>query len=59
VSEAGIEQVEFRPAYELLEDGEERLGRDHEWKATAGSGLMHRVEGSANDCAVVDDEDDG
>lgn len=49
------EEVEFRPAYELLEDREERLGRDREWRPTTGSGLMHRVDGSVDDCAVADD----
>jgi 3'-phosphoadenosine 5'-phosphosulfate sulfotransferase (PAPS reductase)/FAD synthetase len=59
VSNEGAAQVEFRPAYELVEDREERLGRDREWKPTTGSGLMHRVAGSVEDCAIADDDSDG
>jgi FAD synthetase len=58
---SGKPEVQFRPAYELVDDVEERLGRGGDWKTTKGSaGLMHRVEGGANDVfpdevAVVDD----
>jgi 3'-phosphoadenosine 5'-phosphosulfate sulfotransferase (PAPS reductase)/FAD synthetase len=58
ISETGRTEVIFRPAYELIADNEERLGREKEWKPTAGSGMMHRVEGGMNDVAVaVEDED--
>jgi hypothetical protein len=56
--------VEFRPAYELVEDGEERLGREKEWKAIMSTisnesgkpgerrgSMMHRVEGGGHEVA--------
>lgn len=58
MTESGKPTFEFRPAYELVQDEEERLGRQREWKATKGSSLLHRVEGGANEVAVVDDDDD-
>jgi hypothetical protein len=39
------EQFIFRPAYELVEDNEERLGRDTEWTSVKdGTSLMHRAD---------------
>jgi 3'-phosphoadenosine 5'-phosphosulfate sulfotransferase (PAPS reductase)/FAD synthetase len=57
VSKDGKPKVEFRPAYELIEDEAERLGREKDWKATAGSGKMLKVEGQDEHVAVFDEDD--
>jgi hypothetical protein len=41
-----------------MEDNEERLGRENDWKVTAGSGKMLEVDGHRKDVAVFDDDDE-
>jgi hypothetical protein len=41
-----------------MEDNEERLGRDKDWKPTDGSGKMLHIDHAANEYAVFDDDDD-
>merc|ERR1711881_244593 len=39
-SSSGTPRFEFRPAYELIEDDEERLGRDWERRGTPAAGIV-------------------
>jgi hypothetical protein len=48
ISGTGTPKIEFRPAYELVEDEEERLGRDWEKRALKnGAGSERNDEESA------------
>jgi hypothetical protein len=58
ISRSGKPTIEFLPAYNLTEDDEERLGRDKDWKPTAGTGKMLDIGHATDDCAVFDDDDD-
>ncbi|KAF2423685.1 adenine nucleotide alpha hydrolases-like protein [Tothia fuscella] len=52
LSESGTPKVEFRPAYELVEDEEERLGRD--WEKRAQKGAVIAPIGDDTENAVDD-----
>jgi len=65
-SETGTPKFEFRPAYELVEDDEERLGRDWERRGpppnSSSTPQLERPKEAAattEGCAIVDDEELG
>ena len=60
-SETGTPKFEFRPAYELIEDDEERLGRDWERRGqppnSSSTPQLERPREAVTGSAVVDDDE--
>ena len=61
-SSSGTPRFEFGPAYELIEDDEERLGRDWERRGAPATGIVtpqpdrpHEVKQIGSESAIADD----